>query len=152
MNVVAPVGQVAATQDVPWAYFWQAPPAHLPLVPQLVAPWSLHPAAGSGVPIGTSVQRPSDPASAHERHDPVQAVAQQIPCAQVAERHSALIEQEAPLGLRPHELAVQVFPVEHWALVAQEAKHFEPLQVYGAQVMESGAAQLPLASQLAAGL
>ena len=47
----------------------------------------------------------------------MQAVAQQIPCAQVAERHSALVEQEPPLGLRPHELAVQTFPVEHSALV-----------------------------------
>lgn len=81
------------------------------------------------MPVGTSVQRPSDPVSAHDRHEPVQAVAQQIPWAQVAERHSVLVEQEAPLGLRPHELAVQTFPVEHWALVAQEAKHFDPLQV-----------------------
>ena len=82
----------------------------------------------------------------------MQAVAQQIPCAQVAERHSVLVEHEAPVGLRPHELAVQTFPVEHSAPVAQEAKHFEPLQVYGAQVIASGAAQLPLASQLAAGV
>jgi len=147
-----PVGQVAAWHDVPWTYFWQEPAAHLPLVPQLAAPWSLQPPAGSGIPVGTSVQRPSDPATAHERHDPVQAVAQQIPCAQVAERHSALVEQEAPLGLRPQELAVQMFPVEHSAPVAQEAKHFDPLQVYGAQVMASGAVQLPLASQLAAGV
>jgi hypothetical protein len=152
VKVVPPVGQVAATQDVPWAYFWQAPAAHLPLVPQLGPPWSLQPPAGSGDPIGTSAQRPSDPASAHERHEPVQAVAQQVPCAQVAEWHSALVEQEAPLGLRPHELAVQAFPVEHSAPVAQEAKHFDPLQVYGAQMRASGAAQLPLASQLAAGV
>ena len=152
VNVVPPVGQVAATHDVPWAYLWQAPAAHLPLVPQLAAPWSPQPPAGSGVPVGTAVQRPSDPVSAHERHDPVQAVAQQIPCAQVAERHSALVEQEAPLGLSPHELAVQTFPLEHSAPVAQEAKHFDPLQLYGAHVMASGAAQLPLASQLAAGV
>ena len=152
VNVVPPDGQVAATQDVPWVYFWQAPAAHLPLVPQLAAPWSLQPPAGSGAPVGTSVQRPSDPESAHERHDPLQAVAQQIPCAQVAERHSALVEQEPPLGLRPHELAVQTFPLEHSALVAHDAKHLEPLQAKGAQVMASGAAQLPLASQLAAGV
>jgi hypothetical protein len=129
VNVVPPAGHVAAPQEVPWAYFWQAPPAHLPLVPQLAAPWSLQPPAGSDIPVGTLVQRPSDPVSAQERHDPVHAVAQQIPCAQVAERHWALIEQEAPLGLRPHELAMQAFPLEHSALVAQEAKHFDPLQV-----------------------
>ena len=152
LNVVPPVGQLAPRHDVPRAYLWQAPAAHLPLVPQLGAPWSLQPPAGSGVPVGTSVQRPSEPVSAQERHDPVQAVAQQIPCAQVADEHSALVAQEAPFGLRPHELAVQAFPVEHSALVAQDAKHFDPLQVYGAQVISSGAAQLPLASQLAAGL
>ena len=129
MKVAPPVGQVAARQDVPCAYFWQAPPAQRPLVPQLAAPWSLQPPAGSGVPVGTSVQRPSEPVSAQERHDPVQAVAQQIPCAQVADEHSALVAQEAPFGLRPHELAVQAFPVEHSALVAQEAKHLDPLQV-----------------------
>jgi hypothetical protein len=151
VNVV-PAGQAAARHDVPWTYFWQAPAAHLPLVPQLAAPWSLQPPAGSGIPVGTLVHRPSDPVSAHERQDPVQAVAQQIPCAQVAERHSVLVAQAAPLGLRPQELAVQTFPVEHSALVAQEAKHLDPLQVYGVQVMASGAAQLPLASQLAAGV
>ena len=121
-------------------------------MPQLGAPWSLHPPAGSGIPVGTLVHSPSEPESAHERHDPVQAVAQQVPCAQVAERHSALVEQEAPLGLTPHELAVQTFPVEHSALVAHDAKHLEPLQAKGAQVMASGAAQLPFASQLAAGV
>ena len=81
MKVVPPAGQLAATHDVPWLYFWQAPAAHLPLVPQLAAPWSLHPPAGSGVPVGTSVQAPSEPESAHERHDPVQAVAQQMAAA-----------------------------------------------------------------------
>ena len=129
VKVVPAVGQVAIAHDVPWTYLWQAPAAHLPLVPQLAAPWSLQPRAGSGVPVGTSVQRPSDPVSAHERHEPVQAVAQQIPCAQVADAHSGLVAQEAPFGLSPHELAVQAFPVEHSALVAQEAKHFDPLQV-----------------------
>jgi hypothetical protein len=152
VNVVPPAGQLAVTHEVPWVYFWQAPAAHLPLVPQLVAPWSLQPPAGSGAPDGTSVQRPSDPERAHERHDPEQAVAQQIPCAQVVDRHSVLVEQEAPLGLRPHELAVQTFPVEHSALVAHDAKHLDPLQAKGAQVMASGAAQLPLASQVAAGV
>jgi hypothetical protein len=152
VNVVPPAGQAAAAHDVPWAYFWQLPAAHRPLVPQLAAPWSLQPPAGSGIPVGTLVQRPSEPESAHERHDPVQLVAQQIPCAQVADAHSALVEQEEPLGLRPHELPLQLFPVEHSALVAHEEKHFDPLQVYGAQVIASGAAQFPLASQLAAGV
>jgi hypothetical protein len=152
VNVVPAVGQLAAAHEVPWAYFWHAPAAHRPLVPQLAAPWSLQPPAGSGIPAGTSVQMPSDPESAHERHDPVQAVAQQIPSAHVSETHSALVEQDAPLGLRPHELALHTLPLEHSALVAHVAKHFDPLQAKGAQVMASGAAQFPLASQLAAGV
>jgi hypothetical protein len=80
------------------------------------------------MPLGTSVQTPSEPDSAHDRHDPLHAVAQQIPCAQVPDRHSVWVEHEAPLGLRPQELAVQTFPVEHSALVAQAPKHCEPLQ------------------------
>ena len=36
--VVVPAGQVAAPHEVPCAYRWQAPPWHLPLVPQLAAP------------------------------------------------------------------------------------------------------------------
>ena len=98
------------------------------------------------------MHRPSEPESAHERHEPLQAVAQQIPWAQVAETHSVAVEQELPLGLRPHELALQTFPVEHSALVAHDPKHLDPLQVYGAQVMASGAAQPPVASQVAAGV
>jgi hypothetical protein len=104
------------------------------------------------MPVGTLVHRPSDPESAHDRQDPEQAVAQQIPCAQLPDWHSVWVEQEAPLGLRPHELAVQTFPVEQSALVAQAPKHFDPLHAKGAQAMASGAVQLPLASQLATGV
>jgi hypothetical protein len=39
---VAPLVQMAVEQAVPGAYFWQPPvPSHLPLVPQLAAPWSV---------------------------------------------------------------------------------------------------------------
>jgi hypothetical protein len=38
-SVADPVGQLAAEQDVPFAYFWQPPaPSHLPFVPQLAPP------------------------------------------------------------------------------------------------------------------
>jgi hypothetical protein len=75
------IGQVAPPQAVPCWYFWQAPDWHLPSFPQDDAPWSVQTPAGSGWPVGTAVQRPIDPASAHETQDPAQAVAQQIPCA-----------------------------------------------------------------------
>jgi len=77
VNVVVPTGQVAAAHDVPLAYFWQAPAWHLPLVPQLGAPWSLHIPEGSTVPVATLVQAPSVPASAHDWQAPVQALSQQ---------------------------------------------------------------------------
>jgi len=45
---VAPV-QLAPTHTVPEAYFWQAPlPSHLPLVPQVEAPLSVHWVATAG--------------------------------------------------------------------------------------------------------
>jgi hypothetical protein len=67
VDVVLPAGQVAAAHDVPLAYSWQAAPAaHLPFVPQLAAPMSLHVPEGSTVPLGTLVQVPSVPASAHD--------------------------------------------------------------------------------------
>jgi hypothetical protein len=34
-------GQVGSLHEVPFAYFWQAPASHFPLLPQLAAPWSM---------------------------------------------------------------------------------------------------------------
>jgi hypothetical protein len=55
-----------------------------PVLPQLAAPWLVQRPAGSLPPIGTAEQVPTPPASAHDMHVPVQAVAQQTPCAQIA--------------------------------------------------------------------
>jgi hypothetical protein len=77
VKVVVPDGQVPSAQEVPLAYFWQAPTWHLPLVPQLAAPRSLHIPEGSAFPVATLVQAPSVPASAHDWQAPVQALSQQ---------------------------------------------------------------------------
>ena len=66
VNVGVPDGQVGSAHDVPLAYFWHAPAWHLPLVPQLAAPWSLHMPEGSALPVATLVQVPSVPDSAHD--------------------------------------------------------------------------------------
>jgi hypothetical protein len=58
----------------------------------------------------------------------VQALLQQIPCAQKVLPHSAAAEQAAPLVLRPQEFMVQLLGVLHWSLVAQALKHWVPLQ------------------------
>ena len=71
---------------------------------------------------GMTGQTPPGPGARH-------ALPKGVPQQSRPERQSALVAHEAPLGLRPHELAVQTFPLEHSALVAQEAKHLDPLQV-----------------------
>jgi hypothetical protein len=75
------IGQLALAQAVPCWYFWQAPAWHFPSVPQDIIPWSVQRPAGSGWPVATAVQRPSEPVREHDTQAPEQAVAQQIPCA-----------------------------------------------------------------------
>ena len=59
----------------------------------------------------------------------MQALLQQIPCAQKPLPHSAATVHEAPLVLGPHELLLQLLVgVLHWALVVQALKHAVPLQ------------------------
>jgi len=74
-----------------------------PVEPQLAAPWLLQTPAGSAPPAGIGEQVPTPPASAHDMQVPVQAVAQQTPCAQTVLWQSDPCWQAAPLGLRPHE-------------------------------------------------
>jgi hypothetical protein len=112
VKVVPDIGQVAAAQAVPCGYFWQAPAWHLPSFPHFDAPTSVHWPAGSGSPVGTAVQSPIVPVIAHETHEPLQAVAQQTPCAHWPDWHSAGLEQKALFGLSPQELCAQTLPVE----------------------------------------
>jgi hypothetical protein len=151
VKVVPDVGQVAFWQEVPCWYFSQAPAWHFPSVPQLGAPLSMQLPAGSG-PEATAVHCPIVPVMAHDRQAPAQAVAQQTPCAQNADLHSTLFEQKAPIGLRPQELAVQTFPVEHELLSVQLEKQRAPLQTKGAQANASGTWHFPVASQVEVGV
>jgi hypothetical protein len=100
----------------------------LPLLPQLAAPWSVQSCAGSGDPVGTLVQVPSEPGSAHDLQAPLHAVPQQIPWAQIADAHSVPPEQEAPFGFLPQELATQTLPALQLPSTVQPVKHFVPLQ------------------------
>jgi hypothetical protein len=99
----------------------------LPSVPQVEVPWSVQVPAGSG-PAPTAVHCPIVPVIAHDWQAPAQAVAQQTPCAQEDDWHSALVEQNAPIGLRPHELLVQTLPDAHALLSAQPVKQRVPSQ------------------------
>jgi hypothetical protein len=152
VNVLPGMGQLAPAQAVPCGYFWQAPAWHLPLLPQEAVPWSVHRPAGSGRPVGTAVHRPMLPVIAQEKQESAQAVAQQTPCAQWPNWHSLSAEQNAPLGLRPHDPCVQTLPVEQAVPLPQAVKQRDPLQTYGAHVIASGARHLPVASQVETGV
>ena len=92
------------------------------------------------------------PDSAHDLQALAQAVAQQTPCAQLLEMHSAPAEQKAPFGFFPHELLTHTLPGEQLASAVQLPKHLLPLQAKGAQAIASGATQLPVALQVASGV
>ena len=96
-------------------------------MPQLVAPWSTQIVLGSTVPVGTLVQVPTVPASAHDLQEALHVVAQQKPCAQKVDPHSAFAEHGAPIGFVPHELTLQTLGLEQFADVEHAEKHFEPL-------------------------
>jgi hypothetical protein len=76
--------QAGGAHWVPAAYSWQAPaPLQKPVVPQLAACWLVHWPVGSAPPAATGEQVPGLLVSAQDMHLPLQAVAQQTPCAQV---------------------------------------------------------------------
>ncbi len=100
---------------------------------------STHEPAGSGAPALTFLHWPSDPLTAHDLHDPVQAVAQQTPWAQIPDAHWELAEQAAPVGSLPQELLVQKLPAEQFASLVHAVKQREPLHTKGAHGVAAGA-------------
>jgi len=152
VNVTVPPGQLASAQVVPLGYLWPAPAWHLPLVPQLVAPWSLHMPAGSELPVATFVQVPRLPDRLQDWQAPLQAELQQTPWAQKPLLHCVLAEQVAPLLDVPHELEAQRLGVRHWVSTVHELKHLLPLQVYGLQASVLGVTQRPAPSQVEIGV
>jgi hypothetical protein len=94
----------------------------VPSVPQLGAPWSVHWFSGS-CPAGTAAQVPTDPVSAHDWQVPVHALAQQNPCAQKPELHSAAAPHAAPIGFLPQLMALQLLGDVQSAVVEQVVLH-----------------------------
>ena len=153
MNVVVATGQVESSHGVPLTYFWQAPAWHLPFVPQEAPPASVHRPAGSDAPVGTFVQVPSVPGSAHDWQAPPQDLSQQTPCAQNVDAHSVPDEQEAPTFFLPQELPLQTLGGRQLPFVDVHAlKHDEPLQTYGLHGNESDATHWPVALQVEGGV
>jgi hypothetical protein len=145
VNVVPPDGQLAATHDVPWVYFWQAPAAHLPLVPQLAAPWSLHWPVGSAAPSGSAVHAPSDAGRLQAKQPAVQALLQQTPSAQKPLAHSSPRAHRLPRIFLPHEALRQTAGASHSPLPSQVSAQrcFSASQRKGAQSRAGGVSQPP---------
>jgi hypothetical protein len=138
------VAQVGSLQLVPDAYFWHAPAAHLPLVPQLAEPWSTQVLAGSAAPAGTFWQDPAVPGSAHDLHGFMHVVPQQTPCQHWFDAHSVPAEQLAPLIFLPHELPLQTLGATQLSAVVQASKHLGPLHAKGAHGREFGGMHCPV--------
>jgi len=122
------------------------------LLPQLAAPASRQVSVGSTIPSGTFVQTPIDVGSAHDLQALAQAVAQQTPCAQLADAHSRLSAQKAPFGLRPHEWSWHTLPATQFASLVQAVKQRAPLHANGAHALASGATHLPVSLHVAGGV
>jgi hypothetical protein len=138
------------THTVPDAYLRQAPtPSQKPSVPQLGAPASVHWPSGS-CPAGTLVHEPTEPARLQARQVPVQAEAQQTPCAQVPDWQSGSATQAAPRGDLPQLPPVQTFGATQSVLLVQLVRQSPPPQTNGAQLWVVPATQVPAPSQRAA--
>ncbi len=112
----------------------------------------MHWPAGSAPPAGTGEQVPGLVVSAQDMHLPLQAVAQQTPCAQVLDWHSPPVWQTAPFGLRPHDPLMQVAGDTQSELLVQVDLQALTPQVKGKHEPVMGAAQVPAPSQVAAGV
>jgi hypothetical protein len=101
--------QLGPTHWVPVAYRRQPPePLQKPSVPQVDDPASVHWFSGS-LPVGTLVQLPAVPVSAHDWQVPVQLVAQQTFCEQKVVAHSAPVVQAVPFGFLVQTPEMQTF-------------------------------------------
>jgi hypothetical protein len=67
------------------------------------------------------------PGTAHERHVPVHAVAQQMPCSQNPDMQSDVAAQVPPTDFFPQLPFRHRFPLEHCAFVVQDVKQLPPV-------------------------
>jgi len=144
--------QVDAAQVEPIAYRRQAPlPSHVPSLPQVFAPWSVHWLNGSA-PAATDAQVPMVPARPHDRQMPTHAVAQHTPCSQKPESHSAAAPQVALIGFLPQLPLMHVFGLVQSALLPQVVRQAPPVpHTYGLQVDSDVVWQVPVPLQVRAG-
>jgi hypothetical protein len=119
----------------------------VPSVPHEVAPWSVHWFSGSW-PAGTVEHVPPVPVSEQDMQVLRHEVWQQTPCSQKFDRHSALLVQMAPGGLRPHSPFAQVAGGRQSASAVHVALQAAVPHRYGKQELVPGTTQVPAPSQL----
>jgi hypothetical protein len=135
-----PSAQRALPHDELTGSRWQPP---LPSQPLVQAPSEQVP-VGSAPRAGTLAQRPSCPGSAHDLHDPLQAVAQQRPWAHWPLAHWPPELQEAPSGRFPQSPITHTLPDVHCESLPQLVAQRLPLQPrWGAQLRAPGTEQRP---------
>ena len=147
-SVSVPPVQASVPQTVPETASRQAPaPSQRPSVPQAEVVLGAHWASGSW-PAGTLAQVPTLPAIAQDMQVPVQALAQQIPCAQNPELQSVAAAQLAPMGPLPQLPFLHVLPAEQSASTVQVVWHWPPVaQENGTQDWLGVVRQVPRPSQ-----
>jgi hypothetical protein len=109
VSVADVAGQLAAEHTVPFGYFWHPPaPSHLPLVPQLAAPWSVQNVAGACVPGATGEHIPGDPATLQAWHPAQLLDPQQTPSTHAPLMHWLPVVHARPLAFSAQLLLVPV--------------------------------------------
>jgi hypothetical protein len=122
-----------------------------PSVPQAAAPLSVHWFSGS-CPVGTLVQLPTVPVSAHDWHVPAHAALQQKPCAQNPDRHSPATPQATPSAFFVQVPPLQVNGDTQSALVVQVVLHAPVPQANGSHAELVAVWQVPVPLQVRVGV
>lgn len=149
-------GQEAVEQEVPLGYFWQPPaPSHLPLVPQLAAPWSVQNVAGAAVPAATGAQVPI-PFTLQAWQAAQLAEPQQTPSTHAPLMHWVPVVQARPLALSAQFLTApvpwQVKGARQSVSIAQVVLQALVPHTNGEQEEVVGTAQAPVPLQCETGV
>ena len=104
------------------------------------------------MPAPTATQLPALPEIAQDRQVPVQAVWQQVPCAQMPLLHSLPSPQIAPLGLRPQDPSLQTPGCAQSASAVHDDLQAAAPQRNGKQEVAAAVTHILAPSQLPAGV
>jgi hypothetical protein len=127
-------------------------PSHIPFWPQAIEPPSVHWVVGfGGAPAATFAQVPLE---LQAWQVPVQAVAQQTPCAQKPELHSTAVEQAVPSGFFEQVPPLQTLGATQSVSAMQVVLQMLLVvsQLYAPQLLLVAAEQVPVPLQVRGGV